>query len=147
MLLGVGAANLTLLDEEDNTYQTRLYVDNALMQSDDNFPLCNPFPRAKRADEIKIVTDEASRLLWHARLGHLNFWSLSEMHKFAEGIPKFKQSHQMENCSTCMVSKLRRSPRGHGTIVDKAEVHGHSKIHLIPQESHVLLVYTVILVT
>jgi hypothetical protein len=132
MLLGVGAADLTMLGKNDATfrltvplmvYKTRLYADNVLIRTNGDESQFRQLPTDK-LESIKIVTDEPTRLLWHARLGHLNFRSLSEMYKFANGIPKFKQAHQMENCSTCVVSKLRRSPRGHGTIADKAEVHG-----------------------
>jgi Integrase core domain. len=76
------------------------------------------------SSHIAIVSDEATRLLWHSRLGHLNFRALSSMHLFASGIPKFKQSHVLDQCGTCLETKLRRSPRGHGTIADRAEVHG-----------------------
>jgi Integrase core domain. len=74
--------------------------------------------------DVAIVSDEATRLLWHARLGHLNFRALASMHHSANGIPKFKQSHVTDQCETCLETKLRRSPRGHGTIANKAEVHG-----------------------
>jgi hypothetical protein len=136
MLLGVGVANLTLLDANDEpyhlvvplmVYRTRLYADNVLLRCDEFSSIhkpCIPVMDNGMSDNIQIVSDEPTKLLWHARLGHLNFRSLSEMYKFADGIPKFKQSRQMENCSTCLVSKLRRSPRGHGTIADRAEVHG-----------------------
>jgi Integrase core domain. len=75
-------------------------------------------------DQVAIVSDEATRILWHARLGHLNFRALSSMHLSAKGIPKFKQSHVTDQCETCLETKLRRSPRGHGSIVSQAEVHG-----------------------
>ena len=75
-------------------------------------------------DGIHLVSDEPTQLLWHSSLGHLNYHSLSNMHTFADGIPHFKQSHQSEHCSTCLLSKLRCSPCGHGTIATKAEVHG-----------------------
>jgi hypothetical protein len=75
-------------------------------------------------DQISIVSDEATRILWHARLGHLNFRALSTMHLSATGVPKFKQSHGTEHCETCLETKLRRSPRGHGSIGQQAEVHG-----------------------
>jgi Integrase core domain. len=76
------------------------------------------------APQVAIVSDEATRLLWHARLGHLNFRALASMHLYANGIPKFKQSHVLDQCGTCLETKLRRSPRGHGTITDRADVHG-----------------------
>jgi hypothetical protein len=75
-------------------------------------------------DQIAIVSDEATRLLWHARLGHLNFRALSSMHHSTHGIPKFKQSHVTDQCATCLETKLRRLPRGHGKITSCAEAHG-----------------------
>jgi hypothetical protein len=132
MLLEVGTAELTLLDDNEKpyhlmvplmVYKTRLYADNALIQCGE-YSFTHFSNVHRTIEQIHLITDEPTRLLWHSRLGHLNFRSLSEMYKFADGIPKFKQSHQTENCSTCVMSKLGRSPRGHGTIADKAEVHG-----------------------
>ena len=37
---------------------------------------------------IQIVSDEATRILWHARMGHLNFRMLAGLHSCASGIPK-----------------------------------------------------------
>jgi hypothetical protein len=131
MLLGIGVADLTVLDSNDNpykltvplmVYKSRLYADNVLIRCSDETIIRHK--ERPCSDVINMLNDEPTRILWHARLGHLNFRKLSEMHKFALGIPKFKQSHQHELCSTCVVSKLRRSPRGHGTIADRAEVHG-----------------------
>jgi hypothetical protein len=136
MLLNVGAADLTILDSDDNLYhlfvpliiyKTRLYADNALLQCEEIIHEHERHLLWNDRDDTKIcsLSEEPNRILWHARLGHLNFRRLSEMHKFALGIPKFKQSHQHEQCSTCLMSKLRRSPHGHGTISDRrAEVHG-----------------------
>jgi hypothetical protein len=132
MLLEVGTAELTLLDDSEKpyhlmvplmVYKTRLYADNALIQCGE-YSFTHFSNVHRPIEQIYLITDEPTRLLWHSHLGHLNFRSLSEMYKFADGIPKFKQSHQTENCSTCVMSKLGRSPRGHGTIADKAEVHG-----------------------
>jgi hypothetical protein len=86
--------------------------------------LADVHPQSSIVDSIQIISDEPSRLLWHGRLGHLNFRSLADLHKFATGIPRFKQSHVIDNCSSCLVSKLRRSPRGHGKIGEQATVHG-----------------------
>ena len=76
------------------------------------------------SDQIAIVSDEATRLLWNARLGHLNFRTLASMHHSVKGVPKFKQSHVTDQCETCLETKLRRSPRGQGTIANRAEVPG-----------------------
>jgi hypothetical protein len=115
ILLGVGAADLTIMDSNDTSfhltvplmvYKTRLYADNVLERCNDTRN-DNGYITSDDAEMIKLMNDEPNRILWHARLGHLNFRKLSEMHKFAMGIPKFKQSHQHELCSTCVVSKLR----------------------------------------
>jgi Reverse transcriptase (RNA-dependent DNA polymerase)./Integrase core domain. len=96
----------------------RVYTSNLL--TTDHVQNCFDVP----PNQIAIVSDEATRLLWHARLGHLNFRALSSMHLFARGVPKFKQSHVIDQCETCLETKLRRSPRGHGSIAARAEVHG-----------------------
>jgi Integrase core domain. len=96
----------------------RIYASNLLTND------CFPPPSDNVHPTVAIVSDEATRLLWHARLGHLNFRALASMHLFADGIPKFKQSHILDQCGTCLETKLRRSPRGHGTIADRADVHG-----------------------
>jgi Integrase core domain. len=46
------------------------------------------------------------------------------MHLSARGVPKLKQTHVTDQCETCLETKLRRSPRGHGTIASRAEAHG-----------------------
>ena len=68
----------------------------------------------------RIVSDEPTRLLWHSRLGHLNFRCLSSLHKSVIGLPNIKDAHLVDNCLTCLESKLHRSPRGHGSVVEKA---------------------------
>jgi hypothetical protein len=102
--------------------------------------------------QVAIVSDEATRLLWHARLGHLNFCALSSMHLHANGVPKFKQSHILDQCATCLETKLRRSPCGRGTIADRTEKHGQIFVPIgvlfvrnppIPHDSRVFLAYTV----
>jgi hypothetical protein len=113
---------------------TRLYANTLIASS--NHPTTFPFPahqicnlslpvsRCNQHESIHIVTDEPSKLLWYGRLGHLNFRALADMHKFATGIPRFKQSHVVDNCASCLISKLRRSPRGHGKIGANATAHG-----------------------
>jgi hypothetical protein len=132
MLLGIGAAHLMLFDDDDNpyklvvpliVYKTRLYADDVLEICVDSHNQPSDTSRLN-SDYVHLISDEPTRLLWHSRLGHLNFRSLSEMHKYADGIPRFKQPHSSEHCSTCLISKLRRSPRGYGTIATKATVHG-----------------------
>jgi hypothetical protein len=83
VLGGVGAADLTLLDKNECTYQltdplmvykTPLYADNVLIRAANNLPLSAfSFGVSNAGNTIKIVTNKPTRLLWHARLGHLNF--------------------------------------------------------------------------
>jgi hypothetical protein len=143
VLLDAAQAILLVTDRNDNPCElrvplllrgTRLYVNTLIAARNDssfaqrhlNDRLCI-LSTPKHINEpasINIVSDEPSKLLWHGRLGHLNFRALADMHKFATGIPKFKQSHVFDNCASCLVSKLRRSPRGHGKIGADATVHG-----------------------
>ena len=102
----------------------RVYASN-LLSTDVIHQLNTDLNAAQHVEgQIAIVSDEATRLLWHARLGHLNFRALASMHNSAKGVPKFKQSHVTDQCATCLETKLRRSPRGHGTIANRADVHG-----------------------
>jgi Integrase core domain. len=100
----------------------RVYASNLLSSRTSNDSDVNKLE--ENGEKIAIISDEASRLLWHSRLGHLNFRSMASMHLHAKGVPKFKQSHVTDQCGTCLESKLRRSPRGHGSMIDKADVHG-----------------------
>jgi hypothetical protein len=47
---------------------------------------------------IRSLTRSALRMLWHQRLGHLNFRRLSEMHRFIKGLPQFKIPTEIEEC-------------------------------------------------
>jgi hypothetical protein len=56
-------------------------------------------------------------MLWHQRLGHINFRRLSEMHRFIKGMPQFKIPTEIEDCPICLASKLRKAPSGKSTIM------------------------------
>jgi hypothetical protein len=80
MLLGIGAADLTILDSNDHTfhltvplmvYKTRLYADNVLERYEESHGIIRHI-NGEQIEEIKIMNDEPNRILWHARLGHLN---------------------------------------------------------------------------
>jgi hypothetical protein len=101
---------------------TRLYTANRLVPSAQNsssvqYGLHDPVIQ-------RIISDEPTRLLWHARLGHLNYRSLSSLSSSVSGLPKIKDSHSSDNCPSCLESKLRRSPAGHGSMLDKATSYG-----------------------
>ena len=142
MLMNIAFAYLLLLDKKDHPYKVtvpllvhgaRLYaatvMETIFIPSSPHLLLTIDHPSMISAlhddpTHIIIISDEPSKLLWHARLGHLNFRLLSSMHLFATGIPQFKQSHASDKCAECLMSKLRRSPRGYGTIQSRANVHG-----------------------
>jgi hypothetical protein len=85
----------------------RVYASNILSSH------CSPTDNIDAGHErVAIVSDEATRLLWHSRLGHLNFRALSSLHLSVKGVSRFKQSHVVDQCETCLETKLRRSPRG-----------------------------------
>ena len=67
----------------------------------------DPFPEY---NIVRSLTRPALRMLWHQRLGHLNFRRLSEMHRFVKGIPKFDMPSVIEQCPICLAAKLRKSP-------------------------------------
>jgi Reverse transcriptase (RNA-dependent DNA polymerase) len=67
---------------------------------------------------VRALSRSALRLLWHQRLGHVNFRRLADMHHHATGIPQFSVPDlATENCSICLASKLRKTPRGQGTTM------------------------------
>lgn len=72
----------------------------------------------------RIVSDEPTRLLWHARLGHLNYRSLSSLSSSVSGLPKIKNSHSIDQCPSCLESKLHCFPTGHGSMLEKATSYG-----------------------
>jgi Reverse transcriptase (RNA-dependent DNA polymerase)/GAG-pre-integrase domain len=67
---------------------------------------------------VRALSRPALRLLWHQRLGHVNFRRLADMHRHSSGIPVFSvPDAATENCSVCLASKLRKAPRGHGNTM------------------------------
>jgi hypothetical protein len=51
-------------------------------------------------------------MLWHQRLGHLNFRRLSELHRHTRGLPALSMPGVLDNCSVCLAAELRKVPRG-----------------------------------
>jgi Reverse transcriptase (RNA-dependent DNA polymerase)/GAG-pre-integrase domain len=56
-------------------------------------------------------------MLWHQRLGHLNFRRLSTMYRFVKGMPAFAIPSALEECPICLAAKLRKQPSGTGSIM------------------------------
>lgn len=103
VLLNVAQAILHVTDCNDNPCElrvplllrgTRLYVNTLIpanspsttLQHRTNGHVCR-LPPLHHEESIHVVSDEPSKLLWHARLGHLNFRALADMHRFATGVP------------------------------------------------------------
>ena len=64
---------------------------------------------------VRSLSRPALRMLWHQRLGHLNFRRLSVMHKFVKGMPEFSLPNALEECPVCLAAKLRKQPSGTAT--------------------------------
>jgi hypothetical protein len=58
------------------------------------------------------LAQDQLHLLWHQRLGHLNFRRTSDLHRTADGIPKIPIAHDLDNCLICLAAKLKRTTRG-----------------------------------
>ena len=66
---------------------------------------------------VRSLSRPALRMLWHQRLGHLNFRRLSTMHRFVKGMPEFKLPNELESCPICLAAKLRKQPAGTKTTM------------------------------
>jgi hypothetical protein len=101
---------------------TRLYTANRLIPSS---PSSQQLHYNLQDSVIqRIISDEPTRLLWHACLGHLNYRSLSSLHHSVHGLPHIKDPHMTERCPSCLELKLRHSAAGQGSIIDKATSYG-----------------------
>jgi hypothetical protein len=56
-------------------------------------------------------------MLWHQRLGHINFRQPSEMHRFVKGMPEFKIPTEIKGCPICLAAELRKAPAGTNTMM------------------------------
>jgi len=57
----------------------------AILDVDDR---CFPeFSHSSAQYIVRSLSRSALRMLWHQRLGHINFRRLSEMHRFVKGMP------------------------------------------------------------
>jgi Reverse transcriptase (RNA-dependent DNA polymerase)/GAG-pre-integrase domain len=66
---------------------------------------------------VRSLSRSALRMLWHQRLGHLNFRRLSTMHRFVKGMPEFTLPTALEECPVCLAAKLHKQPSGTSTIM------------------------------
>jgi hypothetical protein len=71
------------------------------------------------ANVVTHLSTTATRVLWHQRLGRVHHRNLSELHKHVKGILNITMPLDVDSCSTCIMSKIRRADRGsHGTRKD-----------------------------
>ena len=61
---------------------------------------------------IHALTADQQRALWHCRLGHTNARSVSDLHKFVDGVPKMTRDDPLSSCPLCKRAKLRKADRG-----------------------------------
>ena len=108
--------------------------------------LRSPFPETH---PVRALSREQSRMLWHMRLGHSNARSVSELHKYADGIPSLPRSDVLHTCHMCAQSKLHKADRqpeedrpadvcwqhiqiDHGFIVQKSKAKSGGKARRSP---------------
>jgi hypothetical protein len=61
------------------------------------------------------VSDVVNRTLWHMRTCHPNPARFVLMSKLAKGMPKIKHPQDIEQCSECLIAKMRKAARVHTT--------------------------------
>jgi hypothetical protein len=72
-------------------------------------------PMHKIAQDFLAMTLSGTgcKLLWHQRLDHCSDEKLANAHKFTDGVPKFKSTHDVNvNYPTCSATKMKHHTRG-----------------------------------
>lgn len=86
----------------------------SLLHSLDRFP---EFSSVSRDLLVGSLSRPALTMLWHQRLGHLNFRRLSELHRHTRGLPALSIPGTIDQCAVCLAAKLRKAPRGSASIM------------------------------
>ena len=71
--------------------------------------LVSPFGESR---PIQQLSRDQSRMLWHMRLGHTNERAVSDLHKYADGIPSLPRADVLDSCPICSKTKLHQANRG-----------------------------------
>ena len=80
-------------------------------------PIVPPIVTYEETNTVSTITDETLKTLWHQRLCHLNKRMVTEMHKYADGIPKMSSPDTpLEGCPTCFVCKMKNATKQKGDI-------------------------------
>jgi hypothetical protein len=74
------------------------------------------------AENRALVSREQQALLWHSRLGHLNFSTLSRISSSVTGVPKLTLKCSSPFCEACTVAKLHRCPSRKETTLCKSKL-------------------------
>ena len=69
-------------------------------------------PVADSAYIIHHLTRDQLRILWHQRLGHLHSRRVSDLHRYAQGVPPVPIATELDSCPICIQAKLRKAARG-----------------------------------
>jgi hypothetical protein len=59
--------------------------------------------------QVSHLTREALRLIWHQRLGHMYSRRVSDMHKYAIGVPNLPIATEIDDCPICLKAKLHKA--------------------------------------
>ena len=82
-----------------------LYDDNIVFE---NIVSSSSLYEVRSIDNVSLVIKPESPELWHKRLGHLNYTSLKEISKLADGI-KLEDGVTNNQCEACIYGKHHRS--------------------------------------
>ena len=99
----------TNLDHEffdDDDYQD---IHHFLSDSNDIVSGPNATTEDDQSGTIHQLNLKTQSQLYHQRLGHLNFRSVSTMYQHVDGIPKLPTPNEIDNCPVCLAAKLRKS--------------------------------------
>jgi hypothetical protein len=59
--------------------------------------------------QINHLTREVLRIIWHQRLGHMHFRRVSDMHRYAIGVPNLPIAAEVDDCLICLKAKLHKA--------------------------------------
>ena len=62
--------------------------------------------------DIRALSQDQQRALWHFRLGHVNERTVADLHKYVDGVPKMSRSDALHSCALCKRTKLHKAARG-----------------------------------
>ena len=80
-------------------------IENSTTDDDLYFAANLPYVKwIQDATQIRAICASTERILWHQHLGHPSDYYLYTVHKFINGVPKFKHNDQLlEKCLACII--------------------------------------------